>query len=134
MNQRCIFSFFAAVGTCLTAFTFNHQEAAFGLSKDAENNQVILIAKKSKANNKCSSEKASYYGSNTQLTAAHRTLPFGTKVKVTNENNGRSTIVTINDRGPFIRCRIIDVSRKAAKELNMIDSGVVPVTIKVLKK
>src|SRR5262249_11414018 len=44
------------------------------------------------------------------LTAAHRTLPFGTKVRVTNKNNGRSVVVTINDRGPFVRGRVIDVT------------------------
>lgn len=57
------------------------------------------------------------------LTAAHRTLPFGTRVKVTNLANGRSVIVRINDRGPFGRGRIIDVSRKAAEQLNMLRTG-----------
>src|SRR5215468_7060968 len=51
------------------------------------------------------------------LTAAHRTLPLGTKVKVTNESNGHSVVVTINDRGPFVRGRIIDVSPAAATVL-----------------
>ena len=50
------------------------------------------------------------------FTAAHRTLPFGTKVKVTNKSNGRSVIVTINDRGPFVRGRVIDVTPAAARE------------------
>ena len=49
------------------------------------------------------------------LTAAHRSLAFGTKVKVTNRNNGRTVIVRINDRGPFIRGRVIDLSRAAAR-------------------
>src|SRR5258708_6965318 len=51
------------------------------------------------------------------FTAAHRTLPFGTKVKVTNKSNGRSVIVTINDRGPFMRGRVIDVTPAAARLL-----------------
>ena len=51
------------------------------------------------------------------FTAAHRTLPFGTKVKVTNKSNGRSVIVTINDRGPFVRGRVIDVTPAAARVL-----------------
>lgn len=63
------------------------------------------------------------------FTAAHRTLPFGTRVKVTNVRNGRSVIVTINDRGPFIRGRIIDLSLAAAKAIDMTRSGVVPVTV-----
>ena len=63
------------------------------------------------------------------LTAAHRTLPFGTKVKVTNLRNHRSVVVTINDRGPFIKGRIIDLSLAAAKVIGMTKSGVVPVVI-----
>ena len=63
------------------------------------------------------------------LTAAHRTLPFGTKVKVTNRINGRSVIVMINDRGPFSRSRIIDLTPAAAGILGF--SGVVPVTIDI---
>ncbi|OKH52004.1 hypothetical protein NIES2101_16180 [Calothrix sp. HK-06] len=66
------------------------------------------------------------------LTAAHRTLPFGTRVRVTNNWNGRSVIVRINDRGPFIRGRIIDVSLGAAKELGMISSGIASVKVEVL--
>ncbi len=57
------------------------------------------------------------------LTAAHRTLPFGTKVKVTNQNNGRAVVVRINDRGPFIKGRVIDLSKAAAREIGMIQSG-----------
>lgn len=57
------------------------------------------------------------------MTAAHRSLPFGTKVKVTNQNNGRSVVVRINDRGPFIRGRMLDLSLAAAKQLGFIASG-----------
>ena len=64
-----------------------------------------------------------------EFTAAHRTLPFGTKVLVTNVRNGRTVIVRINDRGPFGRGRIIDVSRAAASELGMIESGTTKVNI-----
>ena len=61
------------------------------------------------------------------FTAAHRTLPFGTKVKVTNKSNGRSVIVTINDRGPFVRGRVIDVTPAAARLLGF--SGLAQVAI-----
>jgi rare lipoprotein A len=64
------------------------------------------------------------------LTAAHRTLPFGTMVQVTNERNGRSVTVRINDRGPFVRGRIIDVTPAAARSLGF--SGVTKVTLTVL--
>lgn len=57
------------------------------------------------------------------LTAAHRSLPFGTKVKVVNQRNGKSVVVRINDRGPFIRGRVIDVSKGAAQKLGFISSG-----------
>jgi rare lipoprotein A len=63
------------------------------------------------------------------LTAAHRTLPFGTLVLVTNIHNGKTIIVRITDRGPYGRGRIIDVSRAAARELDMIGSGVTLVSV-----
>jgi rare lipoprotein A len=62
-----------------------------------------------------------------ELTAAHRTLPFGTRVRVTNHSNGRSVVVRINDRGPFVHGRIIDVTPAAAHALGM--SGLAPVTV-----
>ncbi|TBU89499.1 septal ring lytic transglycosylase RlpA family protein [Phytopseudomonas dryadis] len=90
--------------------------------------------------------KASYYGKahhgnktasgerfdQNALTAAHRTLPFGTRVKVTNLNNNRSVVLRINDRGPFTRGRIIDVSYKAAEALGMLRAGVAPVRVESL--
>jgi rare lipoprotein A len=66
------------------------------------------------------------------FTAAHRTLPLGTHVRVTNRKNGRSVEVRINDRGPYGRA-IIDLSEAAARKLDMIEAGVVPVTIEVVK-
>jgi rare lipoprotein A len=63
------------------------------------------------------------------LTAAHRTLPFGTKVLVTNFRNGKTVVVRIVDRGPYGRGRIIDVSRAAARELDMIESGTAKVSL-----
>lgn len=66
------------------------------------------------------------------LTAAHRTLAFGTKVKVTNLDNGRSVVVRINDRGPYAKNRIIDLSREAAKRVGMINSGTAKVRLQVL--
>ena len=67
-------------------------------------------------------------------TAAHKTLPFGTVVVVKNLKNGRDVIVQITDRGPFVAGRVIDVSRRAAEQLNMIESGVAPVDVYVLKR
>lgn len=67
-----------------------------------------------------------------QLTAAHNTLPFGTKVKVTNTRNGHSVKVVVNDRGPHVKGRIVDVSKRAARKLDLLDAGVIPVRLEVL--
>ena len=66
------------------------------------------------------------------LTGAHPTLPFGTKVKVTNTKNGRSVVVRINDRGPTQPGRVIDLSRAAAAKLAMLQAGLVPVKLEVV--
>ncbi len=58
-----------------------------------------------------------------KLTAAHKTLPFGTKLKVTNPKNGKSVVVRINDRGPFIRGRVLDLSKAAAQRIGIISRG-----------
>ncbi len=92
--------------------------------------------------------KASYYGDDfngkktangqtfnkNALTAAHKTLPFGTVVKVTNLSNGKTVIVTINDRGPYAKGRIIDLSEKAAANIDMINQGVAQVKLKYKRK
>ncbi len=67
-----------------------------------------------------------------KLTAAHSTMPFDTMVKVTNLNNGKTTTVRITDRGPFVDNRIIDLSLAAAREIDSIGPGVVPVRLEVL--
>jgi rare lipoprotein A len=91
---------------------------------------------------------ASYYGdqfvhkqmangkkfSQHNLTAAHKTLPLGTKVTVVNLSNHKRTKVRITDRGPFVKDRIIDLSKKAAKKIDMIDQGVVMVELRYKKK
>jgi rare lipoprotein A len=68
-----------------------------------------------------------------QLTAAHRTLPLGTRVRVTNLRNGRAVVVTITDRGPFLDGRVIDLSYAAAKRIGMTDPGTAPVRLVVLR-
>jgi rare lipoprotein A len=66
------------------------------------------------------------------LTAAHRTLPFNTRVRVTNLSNNRSVVVRINDRGPFVSDRIIDLSLRAAQELSMVGPGTARVALELL--
>jgi len=92
------------------------------------------------------SGKASFYASRYQnrktasgerfnqdaRTAAHRKLPFGTQVRVTNVTNGKSVVVRINDRGPFVKGRIIDLSRSAFKQIGDTDLGLISVKIEVI--
>ncbi len=91
--------------------------------------------------------KASYYGDEfngrktangeiyegDKITAAHKTLPFGTMIKVRNLNNNKEIVVRVNDRGPFVSGRIVDLSYAAAKSLDMIRDGVVDVEITVIE-
>jgi rare lipoprotein A len=67
-----------------------------------------------------------------RLTAAHRSLKFGTKVQVTNKRNGKTVVVRINDRGPFIRGRVIDLSKAAASQIGMIRSGTASICYQVV--
>ena len=68
-----------------------------------------------------------------EMTAAHNTLPFGTVIRVTNTRNGHSVDVTVTDRGPHTKGYIVDVSRRAAVQLDIIEAGVVPVVLTVIK-
>jgi len=68
------------------------------------------------------------------MTAAHPTLPFGTKLRVTNVTNGRSVVVRINDRGPFVPGRVVDLSGSAAESLGMVERGIVKVKLDVVQK
>lgn len=93
---------------------------------------LMVVASTGSASAQCG--RASWYALNSKtasgermnpaaMTAAHRTLPFGTKVRVTNNKNGRSVVVRINDRGPFVRGRVIDVSKAAARRLGFVGAG-----------
>lgn len=66
------------------------------------------------------------------MTAAHKSLAFGTRVRVTNETNGKSVVVRINDRGPYVGTRIIDLSKSAAQAIDMIGPGTAAVTVEVV--
>lgn len=130
---------FPAVGT----------EAVTRVSSQSSN-EVNETKKTLKANSKHllanRQGKASWYGRRFQgrptasgerfnqheMTAAHRSLPFGSRVRVINLNNGQSTVVRINDRGPYARGRIIDLSRAAAEAIGMQHSGTAPVRIEVI--
>ena len=76
--------------------------------------------------------QASYYRAPHEMTCAHRSLPFGTRLRVTNLRNNRTAVLTVADRGPFIRGRIVDVSVGAANMLGFRSAGVVPVKIETV--
>ena len=117
-------------------------------SNDSVEVKALTSTKEVALKNRQESGKATYYGlryksgrktasgkayDKNKLTAAHKTLPFGTVVRVTNKKNGKTVDVEITDRGPFRPGRIIDLSVAAAKELDMMKAGVVPVIISVLQ-
>ena len=117
MNSRlpatiCNASFIAVCSTAILVF---------GSAAAAESGIASVYAYS--GSKTASGERASPGG----LTAAHRTLPFGTQVRVTNKRNGHSVVVRINDRGPFVRGRVIDVTPAAARALGF--SGLAPVTL-----
>jgi rare lipoprotein A len=118
----------------------------FACSNPGGESSVLLPAPAEASSQKTLVGKASWYGprfhgrktasgeifNQHELTAAHRSLPLGTKVKVTNLKNGRSVVVRINDRGPYAKGRVIDLSRAAAKRLGMLNSGVAQVRVERL--
>lgn len=123
-----------------------HAKPAYYSFQEAQSYVQVKHQKKPAVDTNVFIGKASWYGpgfhgrltangeifDENALTAAHKELPFGTKVLVTNLTNGKSTIVTINDRGPYVKGRHIDLSRAAAKEVGMIDAGVVDVMMQIV--
>jgi rare lipoprotein A len=98
---------------------------AFG---QVQTGKASFYADKFEGNPTASGEKYKH----SKLTAAHRTLPFGTRVKVTNLGNSKTVEVIVNDRGPFVEGRVIDLSRSAAQELDFINAGLADVKVEVL--
>lgn len=120
-----------------------HQEVASTSNDDDKPARHTRRSRSSEGGGDSFSGKASYYWEPQALasggrfnpnayTAAHKTLAFGTRVRVTNHNNGQSVDVIINDRGPYVAGRVIDLSKAAAQSINMTGSGVVPVSVTVL--
>jgi len=99
----------------------------FGIGSNAQAQSGIASVYSYKSGHTASGEHSHASG----MTAAHRSLPFGTKVRVTNRRNGQSVVVRINDRGPFVRGRVIDVTPAAAHALGF--SGLAPVALAVVK-
>lgn len=106
-----------------------HRKQAPASSREVSGTETGMASFYSESYNGRKTANGEIYRSS-KLTAAHKTLPFGTKVKVTNLSNGKSVKVRINDRGPFIPGRIIDLTRAAARKIDMEHAGVVKVKIR----
>lgn len=121
--MRC--AFVTSIVVCLLLCSC-HRKTAGGSSSGTESGYASYYADKYEGRKTSNGE----IFRQRKLTAAHKTLPFGTKVKVTNLSNGQTVRVRINDRGPFIEGRIIDLSKAAAKKIDMISAGVIKVKIR----
>ena len=108
-----------------TSFPFANFSAVFAQKKIKQTGKASYYADKFHGRTTANGEKFNMH----DITAAHKTLPFGTKVKVTNLKNNKSVVVRINDRGPYAKGRIIDLSKAAAKKIDMIADGVANVRI-----
>ena len=122
MNKKSIFSLILAVGLCAVTFAAN----TVGVYKS--NAVASYYADKFHGRKTANGEIFDMYA----LTAAHKSLPFNTMVKVTNLDNGKSVVVRINDRGPFVAGREIDVSKAAASKLGMLSEGTAHVSLQIL--
>lgn len=127
MNTRRTCTIVLALASLLLAQTAFAQEAASATDAGAFRQEGIASWYGAEFEGRPTASGEAFVSS--ALTAAHPTLPFGTMVKVTNRHNGKSVMVRINDRGPFVAARIIDVSRGAAELLDMIITGTAPVIV-----
>jgi rare lipoprotein A len=134
MNTKNIFKFFVAGFLVLNVFACHRKSVPSSLPGDGR--IVTEMGEASFYSDKYDGRPTSSGETFRQksLTAAHKELSFGTLVKVTNLSNNKSVIVKINDRGPFVKGRIIDLSRSAAEKIDMINAGVIKVKIEYRKK
>ena len=115
----------------LVSFSFVIYHLSFSVSARAQQSgKASFYAKRATGSRTANGERLHH----DSMTCAHRSYPFGTMLKVTNVLNGRQVVVRVNDRGPFRRGRIIDLSWGAAKAIGMISHGVVPVTVELLRR
>lgn len=119
---------FVVVSLCAGLASCAGSRPAFGERGYTEEGKASYYSRKLQGH-KMANGKPYRHG---KLTVAHKTLPLGTRIKVTNLQNNKSVKLKVTDRGPFVRGRIVDLSGKAARRLNAIQAGVVPVRIKVI--
>ena len=139
-------SYFGMLVTAALLLCANAKAAAPDADSTASRREAVVANPKLDHSGKARKGKASYYGRQfyrkkmangkhlnpDKHVAASKTLPLGTVAKVTNLNNGKSDVVTIEDRGPYVKGRIVDVSPKAAEKIDLKKDGVAPVEVKPL--
>jgi rare lipoprotein A len=111
-------------------FATNNSSGFSGKKTDSQTGNASYYADKFNGRSTANGERFN----NNAFTAAHRKLPFGTQVKVTNLSNGKTVMVRVNDRGPFAGNRIIDLSKAAAQQIDMVRAGVAKVKIEYVVK
>jgi len=119
---------FVAVSLCICLVSCTSSRPALGERGYTEEGKASYYSRKLQGH-KMANGKPYRHG---KLSVAHKTLPLGTKIKVTNLQNNKSVKARVTDRGPFVKGRIVDLSGKAARRLNAIKAGVVPVRLKVI--
>jgi rare lipoprotein A len=125
----CLLAMLAVVGiVILTGCSSSGRSRGGGGGGEATSGVASYYAHKYHGRPTASGERFDMH----DLTAAHRTLPFGTRVRVTNVTNGRSVVVRINDRGPFVKGRVIDLSLAAAEQLDMVTAGLAEVEMRTV--
>jgi len=131
MSTKILPGWLAPLRGCLAAGTLSLLLAACGGSRSAftESGQGSYYADKFAGRPMASG--APYRPG--RLTAAHNSLPFGTRIRVTNVRTGRSVKVVVNDRGPHVKGRVVDVSKRAAAKIGLLDAGVAPVRLRVVR-
>jgi rare lipoprotein A len=126
---RSLFTYLLVLTISLSMASCAGSKANFGQKGYTEEGKASYYSRKLQGRKMANGEPYRHG----KLTAAHKKLPFGTKVKVTNLATNKSVKVKITDRGPFVQGRIVDLSGAAAKRVGMMDSGVAPVKVKVIK-
>ena len=110
---------------------FSSEEGEFTTKEQPENVSYMVTSFYGKKFHGRTTANGEIFDMN-KLSGAHKTLPFGTKLRVTNEDNGKSVVILINDRGPFIKGRELDLSKAAAKEIGLIPYGVKKLKVEIL--
>lgn len=128
-HLRSFFTYFLILAISLSLASCASSKANFGQKGYTEEGKASYYSRKLQGRKMANGEPYQRH----KLTAAHKKLPMGTKVKVTNLANNKSVKVKITDRGPFVRGRIVDLSEAAARRLGYIDNGVAPVKMKVIR-